>query len=218
MKHFLCCIHLHETLRDDFFSPLNSRCSHIVFKFLAFESNSFPSFPPTHLLILSSFTRQSDKFIIGAGRSSGSFSVNMTTFCFTIISKPPHIRCTICGCETLKTLLLLLLDKLLMVKVFGFSETAITVNPDKSLRQNDEMIENDKLSFFYRDIKMEFIINYIIISVRFIIIKPLRHFFDPKTNSNAQWNVFGINKTTTDFHMNQRQRSNLLQSVGIPRE
>lgn len=77
-------------------------------------------------------------------------------------------------CEASKTLLLLLLDKLLMVSVFGYNETAITVNPDKSLRQNDEMNENDKLSFFYRDIKTELIINYMLISVRFIILKPLR--------------------------------------------
>lgn len=67
-----------------------------------------------------------------------------------------------------------------MVRVFGYSETAIKLNPDKSLRQNDEMNENDKLSFSYRDIKTEFIINYMLISVRFMIINPLRHFFDQK--------------------------------------
>lgn len=57
----------------------------------------------------------------------------------------------ICECEASKKLLFILLDKLLMVRVFGYSITVITVSPDKSLRKNDEMDENDRLSFFYRD-------------------------------------------------------------------
>lgn len=60
-------------------------------------------------------------------------------------------------------------------------------------------------------LRCDFVTNYMLISVRFIIIiiKTLRHFFVQKTNktsSDAQWNV---------FILIEEQRSNLLQSVGF---